>query len=115
MKLIAVEQTCADRASDARMPKSVCPSVGVTPRGSRGLVSTGLQSTRREAVWRWTLRATLCQRMSIRASTASPEKRQPGGSAPGRAGPARRDKVPSGPLKSTDSCLEVCEIGTCAN
>ena len=95
--------TCTGPASAARMPSRVCPSLGGAPLGSRGLVSMELQSTWREAAPRCTLRATLCQRKSIRASTPSPVKTQLTRSAAGSSALARRDKVPSGPLKSTES------------
>lgn len=95
--------TCTGPASEARMPSRVCPSVGMTPRGSRGLVSMELQSTWREAAPFCTLRATLCQRKSNTASTPSPVKTQLTESAAGSTPPARRDRVPSGPLKSTES------------
>lgn len=95
--------TCTGPASAARMPSRVCPSLGSAPLGSRGLVSMELQSTWREAAPCCTLRATLCQRKSIRASTPSPVKTQLTRSAAGSSALARRDKVPSGPLKSTES------------
>lgn len=98
-----VFRTCTGPASAARMPSRVCPSLGGAPLGSKGLVSMELQSTWREAAPRCTLRATLCQRMSIRASTPSPENTQLTRSAAGSSALARRDKVPSGPLKSTES------------
>lgn len=98
-----VFRTCTGPASAARMPSRVCPSLGGAPLGSKGLVSMELQSTWREAAPRCTLRATLCQRMSIRASTPSPVNTQLTRSAAGSSALARRDKVPSGPLKSTES------------
>lgn len=102
-KVLHRSVTCTGPASEARMPSRVCPSVGRTPWGSRGLVSMELQSTWREAAPCCTLRATLCQRKSIRASTPSPVKTQLTGSGAGSTPLARRDRVPSGPLKSTES------------
>lgn len=95
--------TCTGPASEARMASRVCPSVRIAPRGSRGLVSMELQSTCREAAPCWTLRATLCQRRSIRASTPSPLKTQFTSSAVPSDPLARRVRVPSAPLKSTEN------------
>lgn len=102
---IHFSNTCAGPASEARIPSRVCPLVGRTPRGSRGLVSIELQSTWRETVSRWTLRASLCQRRSSSASTPDPLKTQLSKSVSGSTPLALRDSVPSEPLRSTESWI----------